>query len=238
MPVKRDSDGNIIDEATRPQFKSDHPGPAGDGRRAVDMGGAGLGAGAVPTTPRGGVQPAGRYGVPTTPVKGRGGDGASDDRRTTIVWNPNQADASDRPTGSQRPDRSDSSSDEGGPADPMVDPPVGWLVIVDGPGKGRVATLGSGTNAIGRDSSQRVSLDYGDETISRVDHGTITYDPRGRKFYVQHGGGTNLTYINDEPVLVPRELEPFTRLQMGNTVLCFVPFCGAAFSWDADSAKE
>ena len=122
--------------------------------------------------------------------------------------------------------------------DPMDDPPVGWLVIVGGPGRGRVATLGMGVNSIGRDADQRVPLDYGDELMSRKNHGTVTYDPRGRKFYVQHGGGTNLTYVDDQPVLAPLELEPLAQLRIGDTVLRFVPLCGAAFSWEDDPGEK
>ena len=119
------------------------------------------------------------------------------------------------------------------PDDPMADPPVGWLVIVDGPGQGRVATLGMGNNSIGRDAKERIPLDYGDKAISRTNHGTIVYDPRGRKFFVQSGSGTNLTYVNDDLVLGSRELEPFAHVRMGNTVLRFVPLCGAQFTWPA-----
>ena len=80
-----------------------------------------------------------------------------------------------------------------------------------------------------------MSLDYGDRMISRTNHCKITYEPRGRKFYVQSGDGTNLTYVNDEPVLESREIEPLTHVQMGNTVLRFVPLCGAGFSWEDES---
>ena len=121
---------------------------------------------------------------------------------------------------------------------PKADPPVGWLTIVDGPGKGRVATLGIGVNSVGRDRTERVSLDYGDEMLSHKNHGAITYDPLGRKFYLQPGGGTNLTYVNNEPVLAPRELEPLTHVQMGTTVLRFVPLCGADFSWDDGTERD
>ena len=116
----------------------------------------------------------------------------------------------------------------------MADPPVGWLVVVAGPGKGNVVTIGNGLNAIGRDRTKevRVSLDFGDDMISRKNHATIAYDPLHRKFYVQHGGGTNLTYIDDKPVLEVRDLEPLAHVRMGNTVLRFVPLCGPGFSWE------
>ena len=221
MPGRRDADGNIIDERPRvkgPRVKGQPVGEAGSGDptapRTADMAG--------PTASGVGSRDAGRYGVPTTPVRDRS---AGPDAGRTQLYRPDRSNA---PTGDDAgADRSVLAGD-----DAMADPPVGWLVIVGGPGRGRVATLGIGVNLIGRDRTERVSLDYGDAMISRKNHGAITYDPRGGKFYVQHGGGTNLTYLDGEPVLSPRELEPLARVQMGNTVLRFVPLCGADFWWD------
>ena len=116
-------------------------------------------------------------------------------------------------------------------SDVMDDPPVGWLVVVQGPGRGKVVTVGNGVNKIGRDPSQRICVDFGDETISRQRHALITYDPRGKKFYIQQGDGTNLTYVGDAPVLEPTELDGFSTIQMGETVLLFVPLCGERFDW-------
>lgn len=121
----------------------------------------------------------------------------------------------------------------------MDDPVVGWLVIVEGPGKGRAVQLGYGSNSLGRGASDRVKLDFGDDQISRNGHAVVTYDPRGRKFFVQHGGGTNLTYLGDEPVLTPAELPPQGRIAIGKTVLRFVPFCGTEFDWqDSDEGED
>ncbi len=120
----------------------------------------------------------------------------------------------------------------------MDDPVVGWLVIVEGPGKGRAVQLGYGSNSLGRGATDRVKLDFGDDQISRNGHAVVTYDPRGRKFYVQHGGGTNLTYLGDRPVLAPTELPAQGRIGIGNTVLRFVPFCGFAFDWQDSEGSE
>ena len=124
--------------------------------------------------------------------------------------------------------------------DGMDDPVVGWLVIVEGPGKGRAMQLGYGSNSIGRGETDRVNLNFGDDQISRSGHATVTYDPRGRKFYVQHGGGTNLTYVNDQPVLIPIELPTQSHISIGNTILRFVPLCGDAFDWQdtEENARE
>ena len=113
----------------------------------------------------------------------------------------------------------------------MDDPVVGWLVVVEGPGKGRVLQLGYGSNPLGRGATDRVKLDFGDDQNSRNGHAVVTYDPRGRQFYVQHGGGTNLTYLGDQPVLAPVELPTLSHISIGNTVLRFVPLCGADFDW-------
>jgi hypothetical protein len=120
------------------------------------------------------------------------------------------------------------SSDRG---EPMEDPVVGWVVIVAGPGQGASLNLGYGMNSIGRAPSERICLDFGDTQISRTNHAAITYDPRGKKYFVAHGGGKNLTYLGDEPVLVPVELKGGEEVMIGDTTLRFVPFCGADFDW-------
>jgi hypothetical protein len=112
-----------------------------------------------------------------------------------------------------------------------IEPVVGWLVVVEGPGKGQSLKLGYGMNTIGRGADQRVSLDFGDEEISRQGHAMLTYDQKGRKFYIQHGGGTNLTYLGDSPVLQPHEITGREIIGLGNTKLCFISFCGPEFDW-------
>jgi hypothetical protein len=116
-------------------------------------------------------------------------------------------------------------------AERMHDPVVGWLVIIDGPGKGHARELGYGMNGIGRSKEDRVSLDFGDPEISRNGHATVTYDPRGRRFYAQHGGGVNLSYINDQPLLQPTALSGGEIISLGSTKLKFVAFCGSDFDW-------
>ena len=118
-----------------------------------------------------------------------------------------------------------------GLGDPMQDPLSGWLVVVRGPGKGRFCRLGYGVNTLGRGENSRVRLDFGDEDISREVHATLTYDPKGRRYYLQHGGGIQLTYLDDEPVLAPTPLDGFRHIVLGRTTLRFVPLCGPEFDW-------
>lgn len=121
-------------------------------------------------------------------------------------------------------------SSAGAPVDPMADPVVGWLVILQGPGRGAFRKIGLGANTLGRDKGQRIVLDFGDDQISRS-HAVITYDPKSRRFFVSPGEGSNLVYLKGEPVLVPCELKAGDDIAAGDTQLRFVPFCGPDFSW-------
>lgn len=112
-----------------------------------------------------------------------------------------------------------------------TDPVAGWLVVVKGPGRGGFRPVYVGMNSIGRDSSQRICLSFGDDTISREEHAYITYDEEQRRFYLQHGGKANLVRLGKSPVLVPTELKPNDMIRVGKTTLRFFGFCGPEFSW-------
>lgn len=113
----------------------------------------------------------------------------------------------------------------------VPDPVVGWLVVVEGPGRGAALPVGYGNNRLGRAPGEQICLDYGDEQISRENHAVVTYDGRHRKFYVQQGGGRNLTHVDDELVMVPVEVKGGETISLGRTKLRFVPFCGPDFDW-------
>ena len=133
-----------------------------------------------------------------------------------------------------RPSSRSGSGDAELSSDDSIDGPVvGWLVVVEGGGRGKSVTLGYGMNTIGREAGNRVCLPFGDALISRAKHATLTYDPRGRKFFIQHGDSSNLTYVGDQPVLSPLELKSGDLIRLGDaTVLRFVPLCGDDFNWD------
>lgn len=109
--------------------------------------------------------------------------------------------------------------------------PVGWLIIVDGPGRGSAFTIYNGVAQIGRGEGQGVRLDFGDTSISRENHAAIAYDPEQRKFYLGHGGKANLVRLNNRPVLSTEELENGNLIRIGETTLRFVALCGADFDW-------
>ena len=224
MPARRDADGNLVIEEPR---------KVGNVEVRPDE----------PTAPR-----PDREAVPGRPVAGPPADADPYEARTVTARSRTAADPTE-PAGDARtriyrpgarppqpvpetpaaaaPPRTDAAMD---------DPPAGWLVVVRGPGKGNVLTVGHGSNAIGREPDERIRIDFGDETISRRGHATVTYDPRGKTFYVQHGGGKNLTYLEDAPVLSPTKLAGFSRIQVGDTLLLFVPLCGERFDWETEGA--
>ncbi|HZT46345.1 MAG TPA: biotin/lipoyl-containing protein, partial [Hyphomicrobiaceae bacterium] len=69
-------------------------------------------------------------------------------------------------------------------ADVDADPVAGWLVVVKGPGRGGFRPVYVGMNSIGRDPGQRISLSFGDDSISREEHAYIAYDEEQRQFYL------------------------------------------------------
>jgi FHA domain-containing protein len=117
------------------------------------------------------------------------------------------------------------------------DPVAGWVVVVKGPGRGNFSPIFVGMNSVGRDTNQRVSLSFGDDSISREEHAFITYDEEQRCFYLQHGGKSNLVRLGSHPVLSPTELKPNDLIRIGRTTLLFVPCCGPDFSW-TDEVQE
>ena len=209
MPVYRDADGKIVEEKT-----DKSSGKTGPTSKDSDL---------LPAPPSDDKQVAGkgRLDAPTRKMGESSLVSSAGDEKTRLVG------------GRRKQADRDRLQEQADKTDAMDDPVVGWLVIIQGPGKGRSLKLGYGANSIGRGETNRISLNFGDDQISREQHTTVTYDPRGKKFYVQQGSGTNLTYLNDQPVLTPTELSTRNDIKLGNTVVRFVPFCGEGFDWQS-----
>jgi hypothetical protein len=116
--------------------------------------------------------------------------------------------------------------------------PVGWLVIVDGPGFGHGFALQAGLSTIGRNKDQTVSLDFGDNAISRTNHASIVYDEKSNEFLLGHGGKSNLVRLNDRPLVATEILSNDARIQIGETTLRFVSFCSEKFNWSPSMSDE
>jgi hypothetical protein len=112
------------------------------------------------------------------------------------------------------------------------DPVVGFLVVVGGPGIGSFRPIFEGNNTVGRSSSQRIPLDFGDDAISSEEQAYIRYDSSARSFlFVPNLAKTNVVSLNDKRPTGAVELSQMDVITMGRTQLVFVPFCGAEFDW-------
>lgn len=109
--------------------------------------------------------------------------------------------------------------------------PTGWLVIIDGPGRGNSFTLSQGLMSIGRGDDQNVALDFGDMAISRDGHASIAFDAASRAFYVGHGSKSNIVRLNGKPLLSTEQITTGDVIQVGETQLRLVAFCGEDFCW-------
>ncbi|NNE88027.1 MAG: FHA domain-containing protein [Silicimonas sp.] len=136
-------------------------------------------------------------------------------------------------------------ADEGGPKDVFEETakkaeeavaaptqfPAGWIVVISGPGRGSCFTLHAGVSQIGRGEDQAVRLDFGDTSISRNNHAAVAYDDEQGKFFLGHGGKSNLVRLNEMPVLSTEEMSNGDTIRIGETTLKFVAMCGDEFTW-------
>jgi FHA domain len=111
------------------------------------------------------------------------------------------------------------------------DPVVGWLAIVKGPGRGESRPVYYGQNSIGRDPKQRVSIDFGDQKISRETHAFIVYDEVQRKFFIRDNGKSNLVRHKGNLVMMPTEIADRDEISIGATTLMFIALCNTNFDW-------
>jgi hypothetical protein len=116
--------------------------------------------------------------------------------------------------------------------------PVGWIVVVKGPGRGASFCLYNGLSQIGRSSDQTVCLDFGDTSISRENHAVVAYDSEQKKHFLGHGGKANIVRLNDMPVLSTEELSHGDQIRIGETTLRFVALCGAGFDWSMSATDD
>lgn len=112
------------------------------------------------------------------------------------------------------------------------DPVVGWLVIVGGPGLGAFRPIYEGNNTIGRASTQRIPINFGDDAISSEEQAYLRYDSVDRKFLlVPNLAKTNIVAVNEKKPTGAVELSAMDLITVGRTQLAFVPFCGMDFDW-------
>ncbi len=90
-------------------------------------------------------------------------------------------------------------------------PVTGWLVVLDGPAKGRDLRLGVGRSFLGLDADGAPVTLSADAPLS-TRRAVLVYD-------------------EEKSALTPQPLTGGETLRMGGAAMKFVPFCGAEFHW-------
>lgn len=109
--------------------------------------------------------------------------------------------------------------------------PVGWLVVVAGPGRGTSFPLHDGVSRIGRGEDQTVCLNFGDNAISRENHVSVAYDSEQNAFYIGQSGRSNIVRLNNKPLLSTEQIRGGDQIRVGETTLRLVALCDEGFSW-------
>lgn len=112
-----------------------------------------------------------------------------------------------------------------------VEPVVGWIVCVKGEYMGESFPLKSGRNNIGRSLSMDIALAK-EKSVSREKHAAIVFEPHQKKFFIQGGESSGLTYVNNELVMVFREIFDYDMITLGESEFAFIHFVGDKFSWE------
>ena len=108
----------------------------------------------------------------------------------------------------------------------------GWLVIISEEGRGSSFPLFYGMNTIGREESNTIQIANGDNSISREKHAIIIYDYQNNMFFIKHGEGKYLSYLNGSVLLENKQLKKNDKIKVGNTELIFIPLCSKNFTWE------
>lgn len=97
----------------------------------------------------------------------------------------------------------------------------GWLVIVEGLGRGQSFPLRKDVSCVGRGADQDVSLNYGDEYISRSAHVTIRVDRALDLVAVCFEDKPNAVLLDGRVLSGTQRLKHKSQLTIGRTVLRF-----------------
>ncbi len=115
-------------------------------------------------------------------------------------------------------------------SDAGISPVRGWLVVTEGDNKGMSFCVHSEKNAIGRGSGFDVNLSF-DKAISKEGDAVLTYDSRGKKFFITLSAGKNNVYHNGNLLLTPEEVKDYDVIEVGATKLVFRSFCNNEFTY-------
>lgn len=109
-------------------------------------------------------------------------------------------------------------------------PVAGWLVVLDGPARGRDLRLGVGRSFVGLDGAGTPVTLSPDAPLG-ARQAVVVYDDQTDAFTLLPGSSQELCYLAGEAVLTVQPLTGGEELKLGSQTLRFVPFCGGGFRW-------
>jgi hypothetical protein len=122
-------------------------------------------------------------------------------------------------------------------ADP-IEPVVGWLVVVKGPGRGVSRTIVTGRNSLGSGADEDIRIDFGDTAIASHGHLYIVYDEEAREFVVEDGKQKVVVRLNGKLLTETMPIGHGDELRIGATTFRFVALCGPDFDWHEPQTEE
>ena len=108
---------------------------------------------------------------------------------------------------------------------------AGMLLCVKGPHFHECFAICYGRNSIGRLDSNDIVLSK-DNSVSREKQGWINYDQKSKSFSVQPGESSKFMYVDDQAVMQPMIISPKAKIEVGDSLFVFVPFCDESFNWE------
>jgi hypothetical protein len=117
-----------------------------------------------------------------------------------------------------------------GAAPAPIDPPVGWLVSLDGPARGEDVTLRSGVNYVAATPMKQITVGFGSEA-QKQSNMIVTYDGSANSFQLAPGAARAQLYRNGRPVAGPTPLERGDMISIGTASVLFMPLAGERFHW-------
>jgi hypothetical protein len=111
-----------------------------------------------------------------------------------------------------------------------LDPPVGWLVSLDGPVRGEDITLRSGVNYVAATPRREIAVGF-DSEAQRQSNAIVTYDESANCFQLAPGAARAQVYRNGKPVSSPTPLERGDTISIGSATVLFMPLVGERFRW-------
>ena len=109
-------------------------------------------------------------------------------------------------------------------------PVTGWLVVLDGPARGRDLRLGVGRTFLGLDQAAAPVTLSPDAPLG-ARQAAVAYDAATGAFTLLPGSSQQLCYLNGKALLEPQPVAGGEELKLGDATLRFVPFCDSRFRW-------